>query len=280
MRGIMYDDTEKYTEMMETLNIVLKGDMKQVTGNPIMKRSMQIGPVRPTLSHATSKKYHVENVYAYPMDDTAADTIRACDPNGPLMMHVSRMAPTSEKSRFYAFGRVFNGTIATRQKVTIQGPHCKAGSSVRLHCWSSGGVLPRDRRGHIKPDMSHQVAQQAQSYLPRRRIIKWSLVGTRSWRAKFGALELRMRCQSGCRCNAGCAVSHRVQSAREHNFQVGDEGGTSVQGQQAVYDASSRTSRSTPMPSIVVIGIMPSTRLCCFVELTMQPTLQEPVTSS
>ena len=55
-----------------------------------------------------------------PMDDTAANAIRACDPNGALMMYVSRMVPTCEKSCFYAFGRVFSGTIATRQKVRIQ----------------------------------------------------------------------------------------------------------------------------------------------------------------
>ena len=42
MRGIMCDDTEKYTEMMGTLNIVLKGDVKQFTGKPTTKRSMQI----------------------------------------------------------------------------------------------------------------------------------------------------------------------------------------------------------------------------------------------
>jgi hypothetical protein len=32
---------------------------------------------------------------------------------GPLMMYVSKMVPTSDKGRFYAFGRVFSGTIAT-----------------------------------------------------------------------------------------------------------------------------------------------------------------------
>ena len=29
------------------------------------------------------------------------------------MMYVSKMVPTSDKGRFYAFGRVFSGTIAT-----------------------------------------------------------------------------------------------------------------------------------------------------------------------
>jgi len=34
-----------------------------------------------------------------------------CDPNGPLMVYVSKMVKTNEKGRFYAFGRVFSGTI-------------------------------------------------------------------------------------------------------------------------------------------------------------------------
>merc|ERR1719271_2387374 len=57
----------------------------------------------------------------------------ACDPAGPLMMYVSKMVPTSDKGRFYAFGRVFSGTIATGQKVRIQGPHYKPGSKEDLN---------------------------------------------------------------------------------------------------------------------------------------------------
>merc|ERR1712203_1214311 len=41
--------------------------------------------------------------------------------------------PTSDKGRFYAFGRVFSGTIATGQKVRIQGPHYKPGSKEDLN---------------------------------------------------------------------------------------------------------------------------------------------------
>merc|ERR1719439_454150 len=67
------------------------------------------------------------------MDDEAANSIRACDKDGPLMMYVSKMVPTSDKGRFYAFGRVFAGTIATGQKVRIQGPHYKPGSKEDLN---------------------------------------------------------------------------------------------------------------------------------------------------
>merc|ERR1711943_81987 len=43
------------------------------------------------------------------------------------------MVPTSDKGRFYAFGRVFSGTIATGQKVRIKGPHYKPGSKEDLN---------------------------------------------------------------------------------------------------------------------------------------------------
>merc|ERR1719456_898903 len=59
--------------------------------------------------------------------------MKACDPKGPLMMYVSKMVPTSDKGRFHAFGRVFSGTIATGQKVRIQGPHYHPGSKEDLH---------------------------------------------------------------------------------------------------------------------------------------------------
>merc|ERR1719326_725666 len=59
--------------------------------------------------------------------------IKACDPKGPLMMYVSKMVPTSDKGRFYAFGRVFAGTIATGQRVRIQGPYYKPGGKEDLN---------------------------------------------------------------------------------------------------------------------------------------------------
>merc|ERR1711871_1061579 len=49
------------------------------------------------------------------------------------MMYVSKMVPTSDKGRFYAFGRVFSGTVATGQKVRIQGQHYKPGGKEDLH---------------------------------------------------------------------------------------------------------------------------------------------------
>merc|ERR1712176_977837 len=143
MTAIMNDEKEKYEKMMTTLSITLKGDDKQLTGKPLMKRTMQIWInaadtllamiVTKLPSPQVAQKYRVENLYEGPMDDAAASAIRACDKSGPLMMYVSKMVPTSDKGRFHAFGRVFAGTIATGQKVRIQGPHYKPGSKEDLN---------------------------------------------------------------------------------------------------------------------------------------------------
>eukprot|EP00928_Gymnodinium_smaydae_P086513 TRINITY_DN706_c0_g1_i1.p1 TRINITY_DN706_c0_g1~~TRINITY_DN706_c0_g1_i1.p1 ORF type:complete len:524 (-),score=145.89 TRINITY_DN706_c0_g1_i1:157-1728(-) len=108
-----------------------------------MKRTMQIWInaadtllsmiVTKLPSPRVAQKYRVENLYEGPMDDTAAMAIKACDKGGPLMMYVSKMVPTADKGRFHAFGRVFSGTIATGQKVRIQGPHYKPGSKEDLN---------------------------------------------------------------------------------------------------------------------------------------------------
>merc|ERR1712005_13435 len=139
----MSDDKAKYEKMMTTLGITLKGDDKQLTGKPLMERTMQIWInaadtllsmiVSKLPSPVTAQKYRVENLYEGPLDDAAANAIRACDPAGGLMMYVSKMVPTSDKGRFHAFGRVFSGTIATGSKVRIQGPHYNVGGKEDLN---------------------------------------------------------------------------------------------------------------------------------------------------
>merc|ERR1711920_803677 len=70
------------------------------------------------------------------------------------MMYVSKMVPTSDKGRFYAFGRVFSGTIATGQKVRIQGSHYKPGSKEDLHVKSiQRTVLMMGRTTEQIPDV-------------------------------------------------------------------------------------------------------------------------------
>jgi len=84
-------------------------------------------------SPLTAQKYRCEMLYEGPMDDEAAVGIKACDPNAPLMMYVSKMVPTSDKGRFYAFGRVFSGKVASGLKSRIMGPNFVPGKKEDLY---------------------------------------------------------------------------------------------------------------------------------------------------
>ena len=49
------------------------------------------------------------------------------------MMYISKMVPTTDKGRFYAFGRVFSGTVSTGLKVRIMGPNYTPGKKEDLY---------------------------------------------------------------------------------------------------------------------------------------------------
>jgi elongation factor 2 len=137
-QAIMAEQQEKVDKMLKGVGVELKGDDKNLVGKQLLKKVMQTWiPAGDALmsmfimklpSPVTAQKYRVENLYQGPMDDECAQGIMKCSPDGPLMMYISKMVPTSDKGRFYAFGRVFSGTVQTGQKVRIQSPFYNPGS--------------------------------------------------------------------------------------------------------------------------------------------------------
>jgi len=132
-KSIMNGEKAKYEKMIKSLSINLTSDEKDMTGKPLLKTVMRkFLPAADALlemlvlhlpSPVQAQKYRVTTLYEGPDDDECANAIRNCDPNGPLMLYISKMVPTSDKGRFYAFGRVFSGTVKTGQKVRIMGPN-------------------------------------------------------------------------------------------------------------------------------------------------------------
>jgi len=83
-------------------------------------------------SPVTAQKYRMELLYEGPKDDLVCVAATQCDAKGPLLMYISKMVPTSDRGRFYAFGRVFAGTVGTGQKVRIMGPNFQPGKKEDL----------------------------------------------------------------------------------------------------------------------------------------------------
>jgi elongation factor 2 len=133
---------EAIDKMLPTLNITLKEADRTLQGKHLMKHIFQkwINAAEALLemiimklpSPLKAQKYRAAYLYEGPHDDQSFIALRDCDKEGPLMIFISKMVPTNDKGRFYAFGRVFSGVVSTGQKVRIMGPNYTPGSKTDL----------------------------------------------------------------------------------------------------------------------------------------------------
>ena len=142
-QSIMEGQKEQYEKMLKTLEIELSQDERQLTDKQLLKTVMSHWlPAADTLlemmvlhlpSPRTAQKYRTSYLYEGPQEDAAAVGMRNCDPKAPLMIYISKMVPAADKGRFYAFGRVFSGTVTSGQKVRIMGANYKPGKKEDLY---------------------------------------------------------------------------------------------------------------------------------------------------
>merc|ERR1712018_707853 len=136
------DETDKLLDKLD-IKGKLKHEELQQEGKPLMKCVMRNWlPAGEAMfqmivihlpSPVTAQKYRAEMLYEGPADDEACVGIKNCDPNAPLMMYISKMVPSSDKGRFYAFGRVYSGKVATGMKARIMGPNFTPGKKEDLY---------------------------------------------------------------------------------------------------------------------------------------------------
>jgi elongation factor 2 len=142
-KATMNGETEKIDKMLTALEITLKKDERELTGKHLMKNVFQkwINAAEALLemiimklpSPVKAQNYRAAYLYEGPIDDETGTAIKKCDKDGPLCIFISKMVPTNDKGRFYAFGRVFSGIVATGQKVRIMGPNYVPGSKNDLN---------------------------------------------------------------------------------------------------------------------------------------------------
>ena len=137
-RNIMNDNLDAVWKMLESLGITLRNDEKDKRQKDLFKCIYQkwINAAEALIemiimklpSPKRAQAYRAAMLYEGPIEDPCGQSIKNCDKNGPLMIFISKMVPTNDKGRFYAFGRVFAGTVETGQKVRIMGPNYVPGS--------------------------------------------------------------------------------------------------------------------------------------------------------
>lgn len=141
-KAIMAEKKDVYNPIIEKLNIKVTKAALEMKGKPFLKEILREWLpsaeclLRMIVTHlpspAFSQRYRIENLYSGPMNDDVASSIRLCKPHGPLCVYISKMVPTADGGRFYAFGRVYSGTVASGQEVRILGSDYIPGKKVDL----------------------------------------------------------------------------------------------------------------------------------------------------
>ncbi|KAF0973496.1 hypothetical protein FDP41_008200 [Naegleria fowleri] len=134
--------SEPLSNMIQKLSISLtKDDRKKDNKNllrTIMRKFLPASKclIQMIIQHLPSpiqaQKYRYSLLYTGDLNDSNALAIRDCDPNGPLILYVSKMIPmhsntsassiSNQVGRFIAFCRVFSGTVKQSSCVRILGP--------------------------------------------------------------------------------------------------------------------------------------------------------------
>lgn len=163
-RCAMQNDKDKLKSIAEKMDIYLKPEEWEYSFKELNKCIMQrwINAADCILemmiihlpSPKAAQKYRYSYLYEGEKDDASAIAIRDCDINGPLMMYISKMVPSSDKGRFFAYGRVFSGKAVTGAKVRMLGPNYKPGKKIDVyHGNIQRTVLMMGRKTEFVPDI-------------------------------------------------------------------------------------------------------------------------------
>ncbi|CAF2482486.1 unnamed protein product [Rotaria sp. Silwood2] len=127
-------------------------DNKTIISN-VMKRWLPAGEAMLHLiilhlpSPIQAQIYRIQYLYEGPQDDQISCSMKSCDPNGEVMIYISKKIPNQDGSRFLCFGRIFSGTIKSGTNVRILGPNYQPGltNDLQIKNITSVGIMVGDR---------------------------------------------------------------------------------------------------------------------------------------
>ncbi|XP_063422209.1 116 kDa U5 small nuclear ribonucleoprotein component-like [Mytilus trossulus] len=115
----------------DELGIALTKEERKLNIRPLMRLVWQrffgdfTGFVDMIVEHIkspmTNAQTKIEHMYTGPSDSDLAELMAQCDPEGPLMIHTTKLYPTQDATSFHVFGRVISGTLHSNQEVRILG---------------------------------------------------------------------------------------------------------------------------------------------------------------
>ncbi|WVW84568.1 hypothetical protein I302_106602 [Kwoniella bestiolae CBS 10118] len=128
---VLSEDSATLKETLADLQITLKPAAYKMDVRPLLKVVLEafFGPstglvdmitehVPSPIANAETK---IRHTYTGPLTSDLSDSMVKCDPQGPTVVHVSKLYHTSDAETFRAYGRVMSGTVKVGQAVKVLG---------------------------------------------------------------------------------------------------------------------------------------------------------------
>ncbi|EIM92380.1 P-loop containing nucleoside triphosphate hydrolase protein [Stereum hirsutum FP-91666 SS1] len=128
---VLSEETDSLKETLHGLNIHIKPIMYKMDVRPLLKAVLDqfFGPstglVDMIVEHIPNPiqggETKVERTYTGPQSSDLVTSMKNCDPNGPVMVHVTKLYHTTDAQSFRAYGRVFSGTLKKGMEIKVLG---------------------------------------------------------------------------------------------------------------------------------------------------------------
>ncbi|KAG8922693.1 hypothetical protein FRC01_013720 [Tulasnella sp. 417] len=128
---VLSEDTEALKETLHGLGIELKSVMYKMDARPLLKAVLDqfFGPSTGLVdmvaqwvpSPIEGAKSKISRTYTGPMNTEVVEAMERCDPDGPLMIQITKLYHTADAQDFRAFGRIYGGTLKRGMEVKVLG---------------------------------------------------------------------------------------------------------------------------------------------------------------
>ncbi|KAI1761814.1 P-loop containing nucleoside triphosphate hydrolase protein [Hypoxylon sp. FL1150] len=117
--------------ILATLGITLKPSQYKADAKVLLKLVCEqfFGPstgfvdmvVKNVPSPLDAAEHKLEQYYTGPLDTKVAESMKKCDQDGPLVVHVTKLFNSADAKSFYSFGRVMSGIARPGMQVRVLG---------------------------------------------------------------------------------------------------------------------------------------------------------------
>ncbi|KAI1497178.1 P-loop containing nucleoside triphosphate hydrolase protein [Biscogniauxia marginata] len=122
---------EELKPILASLGIHLKPSQYKTDAKVLLKLVCEqfFGPstgfvdmiVRHVPSPLEAAEHMLDRYYTGPLDTKVAESMKKCDQDGPLVIHITKLFNTSDAKSFYSFGRVMSGIARPGMQVRVLG---------------------------------------------------------------------------------------------------------------------------------------------------------------